>query len=402
MKKQKRLFAPIGGVSDTSGHEIEFFCLSDVAVIKSIGFSTYQTADGAEHVEPWDWENLDQAGSLLQSFLPEKSPRFLAEMEKINAFNKAGVEMGAGFFGPLTCAAALTGVEKLSRMVAQNSAELIDLLSAMTRVLCDSAKMFLNSKAAFLWIAEPLAVLLSPEDFEKYSGVFLKRIFETTDKARYLHVCGDVTVLLEVLDQTGASHFSLDYQVDLYQTLHTITPGKYVMGNIDPVFVKNASPGEIYAASMGLLEKMKNWQNFIFSTGCLLPGSTPAENIRAMKKAVDDARCFSDEEFQTISRWKSYFLSSSPTDPEQAQSPDPALICGGLEEALHHLYFRLEGNKDDIEEYVMQVDNIKNNLREINQIKELNIKYLDHKIKVNAENFLEDVISLTINRTGRR
>lgn len=61
------------------------------------------------------------------------------------------------------------------------------------------------------------------------------------------------------------------------------------MGNIDPVSMfKDATPEQMKEVTLGLLERMRDYPNFVLSSGCDTPPHTPKENIDAFFEALDE------------------------------------------------------------------------------------------------------------------
>jgi uroporphyrinogen decarboxylase len=55
-----------------------------------------------------------------------------------------------------------------------------------------------------------------------------------------------------------------------------------VMGNVDPVSVlAQGTPDTIRAAVSALVEKCGSYPNFVLSSGCDIPATTPWENVEA-------------------------------------------------------------------------------------------------------------------------
>ena len=59
-----------------------------------------------------------------------------------------------------------------------------------------------------------------------------------------------------------------------------------VMGNIDPVCLKDASKQEVIAATNNLLEAVGDVDNFVISSGCDIPPLAKWENIDAFMKTA--------------------------------------------------------------------------------------------------------------------
>ena len=61
------------------------------------------------------------------------------------------------------------------------------------------------------------------------------------------------------------------------------------MGNIDPVSIfKDRLPEQMREAVTDLLERMKNYPNFVLSSGCDTPPHTPMANIEAFFQALEE------------------------------------------------------------------------------------------------------------------
>ena len=80
---------------------------------------------------------------------------------------------------------------------------------------------------------------------------------------------------------------SLDSVLD-FKELRKIIPEEIAMiGNLDPVKVFfQSTPEEVIVATRYLKENMKGARNFVLSSGCDIPLSTPLENIEAFMKAA--------------------------------------------------------------------------------------------------------------------
>jgi len=86
---------------------------------------------------------------------------------------------------------------------------------------------------------------------------------------------------------TKAQCISLDQNVDLINIINKVPKDIVIMGNIDPLFVLNSNYEEIYNKALELNISLKNIDNYIFSTGCILPNQTPNINIKALFDAGD-------------------------------------------------------------------------------------------------------------------
>jgi len=141
-------------------------------------------------------------------------------------------------------------------------------------------------------MAEPAAGLLSNEDCQEYSSEYVKRIVDELQDENFiivLHNCGNMGHCTPAMVYTGAKAYHFGNKIDMVQALSE-TPAEFLaMGNLDPVSVfKQATPEEMYAATTELLEKTKDYKNFVLSSGCDVPPHVPFANIDAFYKALDD------------------------------------------------------------------------------------------------------------------
>lgn len=73
------------------------------------------------------------------------------------------------------------------------------------------------------------------------------------------------------------------------EVIREIPPTALAMGNIDPVSVfKDGTPVLMRQTVLGLLDKMKDYPNFVLSSGCDTPPHTPLANVDAFFEALDD------------------------------------------------------------------------------------------------------------------
>jgi uroporphyrinogen decarboxylase len=73
------------------------------------------------------------------------------------------------------------------------------------------------------------------------------------------------------------------------EVIRDVPPTALAMGNIDPVSVfKDGTPALMRQTVLSLLDKMKDYPNFVLSSGCDTPPHTPLANVDAFFEALDD------------------------------------------------------------------------------------------------------------------
>ena len=61
------------------------------------------------------------------------------------------------------------------------------------------------------------------------------------------------------------------------------------LGNVDPAGqFCNGTPESVKAATKEVMHQCKKYKNFVISSGCDIPPTTPWENVEAFFEAVDE------------------------------------------------------------------------------------------------------------------
>jgi uroporphyrinogen-III decarboxylase len=100
-----------------------------------------------------------------------------------------------------------------------------------------------------------------------------------------LHICGNITHLLEDLRELKPDIVDIDWMVDMDQAFEKLGSAIIRCGNLDPVSViQNRKPGEIREETEQLC-KLEKDRPFILSGGCEITVNTPVEHLRTMRLA---------------------------------------------------------------------------------------------------------------------
>lgn len=80
----------------------------------------------------------------------------------------------------------------------------------------------------------------------------------------------------------------IEAAISIEQMLKLMPKDVMVMGNIDPVSLKDASKEDVIAATNALLEAIGDVDNFVISSGCDIPPFAKWENIDAFMKTAQE------------------------------------------------------------------------------------------------------------------
>ncbi len=132
-------------------------------------------------------------------------------------------------------------------------------------------------------MAEPLAGLLSPASIEEFSTPYVTELVEEFQDENFgiiLHNCGNTVKQIESMLKTGAFMLHIGNIVKMTDIMPQVPKHILVAGNIDPAGLFNVgTPDMVGEATAKLLDEMKDYPNFILSSGCDIPPKSPIENI---------------------------------------------------------------------------------------------------------------------------
>ena len=145
------------------------------------------------------------------------------------------------------------------------------------------AKAMVENGIDTLAIIDPTASyeLIGGEFYEKYALPYQKKIVDAMkelDVATVLHICGNTTKGLSIMEKTGVEGISVDQKVDI-ATAKSNVENTLIIGNLDPVAVLwNGTPEDVAAASKKVLDAGVD----LLSPGCGIVSMTPTACLQKM------------------------------------------------------------------------------------------------------------------------
>lgn len=198
----------------------------------------------------------------------------------------------SGCIGPFSLAGRLYDMSEIMVGIYIEPDVIKTLLDKCTAYITAYCKELKSLGATGVIMAEPAAGLLSNDDCQEYSTVYVKQIVETVQDDNFtviLHNCGNKGQCTQAMIDSGAAALHFGNAVDMVATLEQCPSDLIVMGNIDPVgILKQASSEDVYRITSDLLAKTAGYKNFVISSGCDMPPLVPEANIKAFYKAVAD------------------------------------------------------------------------------------------------------------------
>jgi MtaA/CmuA family methyltransferase len=189
--------------------------------------------------------------------------------------------------GPMAEACDLAGIEQFMMMQMMNPDIANILLDKCVLTAKDFARAQIEAGCDIIGMGDAICSQIDPFTYQTFvkdrHREIIGFIHEQGAKVK-IHICGDISHLLPSMTDLGIDILDLDWQVDPQLAYEVLGPDVIRCGNIDPRFVMDKSPEEVFSTCKLLCEKEKG-RKFILSAGCEIIVTTPAENLMAMRKA---------------------------------------------------------------------------------------------------------------------
>ena len=214
----------------------------------------------------------------------------VAAVSKVKAMD-VGKPVFGGMIGPFSLAGRLTDVNEMMFLLMDEPETVHALLEKTTTFLISYAKAFKAAGADGVFMAEPLAGVISPSALEEFSAPYVRRIVEAVQEKTfplfYQNRGNSVVNAAEAIFTQGSAGCHFGNAIDLAEMLAKAPAETLVMGNVDPVSVlAQGTPDAVREAVGALVAKCGSYPNFVLSSGCDIPATTPWENLEAFFAAV--------------------------------------------------------------------------------------------------------------------
>lgn len=192
--------------------------------------------------------------------------------------------------GPATVAGNTRGVQEFMMDLFDEPEACAHLLNIAAETTCALIDELAAVGAKWLYVADPVASLLSPSLYEELVLPCHRRIFERMAQhgiTGRLHMCGDTRRLLPSLAGCGARIVDIDHAVPFADALEAVQGRCILNGNIDPVAdVFDCDAEHTRQAVLAADSAAHHAQNAMYMPGCELPTRTPLANLHAIAKAL--------------------------------------------------------------------------------------------------------------------
>jgi uroporphyrinogen decarboxylase len=189
--------------------------------------------------------------------------------------------------GALAEATDLCGMTELSYMLFDAPEAVEKMLDICAEQAILFAQAQIKAGADIIGVGDAAASVFGPEVYRTYVKKCEQRICQAIQQmgaiAR-LHICGNITPLLEDIKEVGFDIVDVDWMVDFAHAKHTLGEKTAVCGNFDPVSVMKQGTVDLIMQSVKQCADVGG-ANSIIMAGCEIPIDTPLENMLAVHKA---------------------------------------------------------------------------------------------------------------------
>lgn len=184
--------------------------------------------------------------------------------------------------GPFSLAQHLNG-DNWFMGIMMNDPVAEPLINHTTDFCVAYAEEMVKAGADTIVIIDPTASyeLLGADFYAKFAVPYHRRIVEAMEKHDVpvvLHICGNTTKGISLMDEAGINAISVDQKVDIASAVKD-SKKAVIVGNIDPVQVLwKGTPEQIKEQS----QKITQDGVAIIAPGCGIVSATPTENLKAL------------------------------------------------------------------------------------------------------------------------
>ena len=190
--------------------------------------------------------------------------------------------------GPFQVAAQLRGITGICMDMYRDPGLVEGLLEATTEAAVRFAQAEVEAGSDAIVMGESLASpnIISPRQYERFVLPYDRRVIAEVDAPFLLHICGDATLILDLMVATGTRFLEVDTPVDLAKIREKYGNRVGIRGNVSTTLLLSGTPGEVEEAAKQCIAKAAKGGGFILGSGCEVPRDTPPANLEAMVRAA--------------------------------------------------------------------------------------------------------------------
>jgi MtaA/CmuA family methyltransferase len=266
--------------------------ISDPAVEASdLGAAVIYRDDAPPAIDDTDPLLLD-TGRLVALKVPDpwSAPRMRKRIDVVRRLKKeCGAEKAVeGWIeGPMAESCDLRGLSRLLMDFFDAPSFVRDLVTFVVEMELAFARAQIEAGADYIGVGDAAASLMGPDLYREFIWEAEKKCIRELHRMGVpvrLHICGNITPLLEMIADVEADIVDLDSMVSVKEAREKLGPGRCLAGNINPVAdLRNGTPLSV-ATGLEACFRAAGGAWYAVAAGCEVPRDTPAENLLAMAR----------------------------------------------------------------------------------------------------------------------
>jgi MtaA/CmuA family methyltransferase len=190
--------------------------------------------------------------------------------------------------GPLAESCDLAGVNEVLLKIFMEPDFVKRLIDKIMPTAKDFARAQVEAGCDIIGVGDAICSQVDVENYREFVKEMHQELFEYIQSLGAkvkLHICGNITHLLEDIQDVQPDIVDIDWMVDMDYARDMLGSDIIRCGNLDPVSViQDLSLEEIGNKTEYLCQKEEG-RPFIFSGGCEITVNTPEEHLKAMRLA---------------------------------------------------------------------------------------------------------------------
>jgi MtaA/CmuA family methyltransferase len=230
-----------------------------------------KTRDEISRLRPFDIENAERPKQRIDSV--RKMAARVGQTHSVLGW----VE------GPLAEYGDLRGVENAMLDLIDEPEVFVKAGEIIIQNAIAFAAAQIKAGADMIGIGDAAASLVAPDMYAELVLPLEQKLIEAIHEAGAavkLHICGNISNIVQLMAGSGADIVDVDWMVPLARARELVGPQITLCGNFNPAGVLfEGSPEDVADAARECLEAVPD--RFILMPGCEVPPGTPEQNIRA-------------------------------------------------------------------------------------------------------------------------
>lgn len=195
--------------------------------------------------------------------------------------------------GPCAAAADLRGVQTLMMDFYDDPVFVKELFDFTTELAIAFGEAQIEAGADIIGVGDAAASLIGPELYNDFVWPYEKKLIRALQEAGTrirLHICGNITEILESVGRLGCEIIDIDSMVPMDEARVKIGPEACLLGGTDPVReLQNCTPEEVLNAISKCHHQAGSL--YIVGAGCEVPPGTPPENLKILSDYAINNNC---------------------------------------------------------------------------------------------------------------